>query len=249
MSGLAGGATLSIRDGEIRGINPEAFGLVIRAADAGLELDDAAVRSAFESYLDAGRLPFEALEAGATVAGGVVRVSNVTLDNTSATVFGNARIDLDAQTLDSDFSLKVDPGAEAVTGAEPEVGLVFRGAGRSGSLYRYRSFTAFLTLRAFEREVQRIEELQAEIDAREQAMEERMQLLQQEKRREDAKTRLPGDPDPRRLGPRRRKRRLRLRQGRPSMRRQRPASRRRIRRRPRWWQPRRALGAGRAAPP
>ncbi|MBB99588.1 MAG: ArsR family transcriptional regulator [Rhodobacteraceae bacterium] len=197
VSGLAGGATLSIRDGEIRGINPEAFGLVIRAADAGLELDDAAVRSAFESYLDAGRLPFEALEAGATVAGGVVRVSNVTLDNTSATVFGNARIDLDAQTLDSDFSLKVDPGAEAVTGAEPEVGLVFSGAlGDPGRSIDIAPFTAFLTLRAFEREVQRIEELQAEIDAREQAMEERMQLLQQEKRREDAKTRLPGDPEP-----------------------------------------------------
>nr|WP_256371446.1 AsmA-like C-terminal region-containing protein [Stappia sp. ES.058] len=197
VSGLSGGATLSIREGEIRGINPDAFDLVIRAADAGLELDDDAIRSAFESYLDAGRLPFDALEAGATVAGGVVRVSNVTLDNARASVFGNAQIDLDAQTLDSDFSLKVDPGAEAVTGAEPEVGLVFSGTladpGRSVDI---APFTAFLTLRAFEREVRRIEDLQAEIDAREKAMEERTLRLQREKRREDAKTLLPGDPVP-----------------------------------------------------
>jgi hypothetical protein len=91
----------------------------------------------------------------------------------------------------------VDPGADAVTGAEPEVGLVFSGAlDDPGRAIDIAPFTAFLTLRAFEREVQRIEELQAEIDAREKAMEERMQLLQQEKRREDAKTRLPGDPEP-----------------------------------------------------
>nr|WP_281168772.1 AsmA-like C-terminal region-containing protein [Stappia stellulata] len=197
VSGLSGGATVSIRDGEIRGVNPQAFDLVIRAADAGLELDDEAIRAAFESYLDAGRLPFAALEAGATVAGGVVRVSNVTLDNARATVFGNAQIDLDARTIDSDFSLKVDPGAEAVTGAEPEVGLVFSGAlADPGRTIDIAPFTAFLTLRAFEREVRRIEELQAEIDARESAMEERTLQLQREKRREDAKKRLEGDPEP-----------------------------------------------------
>ena len=194
ISSLSGGGTLRVRDGEIRALNPRAFDLVIRAADAGLELEDDAVRSAFASHLDADRLSFSELNASATVTAGVMRISNVSLDNQAATVFGNARIDLEAGTLDSDFSLEVDAGGDAVAGAEPEVGLVF-----SGPLTAPRRsidiapFTAFLTLRAFEQEVRRIEKLQAEIDAQQQEMDKRRLLFEREKRREEAKQLLPGD--------------------------------------------------------
>lgn len=195
VSSLSGGGTLGVRDGELRGLNPRAFDLVIRAADAGLELDDDTIRTAFASHLDAGRLPFATLEASATISGGVVRVSNLSLDTEAATVFGNAQVDMDTLRLDSDFSLEVDPGAEAVTGAEPEVGLVFSGdlAAPERSI-DIAPFTAFLTLRAFEQEVRRIEELQAEIDAQEREMDNRLRLIEREQRREEARQRAPGDP-------------------------------------------------------
>lgn len=189
VSGLSGGGTIRVENGEIRGLNPDAFALVIRAVDAGLDLDDAAIREAFSSHLDAGRLPFAALEANASIAGGVVRISNARVDNADTTLFGNAQVDLEKLALQSDFSLKVDPGEEAVTGAEAQVGLVFSGAlddpGRSIDI---APFTAFLTLRAFEEEVRRVEELQAEITERDRLMREMRRMREEQRRKERQET-------------------------------------------------------------
>ncbi|MCA1298940.1 AsmA family protein [Stappia indica] len=189
VASLSGGGTVKVGAGEIRGLNPEAFGLVIRAVDAGLDVDDATVREAFASHLDTGRLGFDALEGSFSVAGGVVRISNVTLDNadgdTGASVFGSAQVDLEEKTLQSDFALKVEAGEEAVTGAEPEVGLVFSGdlAAPSRTI-DITPFTAFLTLRAFEQEVRRVEELQAEITERDRLMRELRRAREEKRRRE-----------------------------------------------------------------
>lgn len=185
VSGLTGGGTLRVENGEIRGLNPEAFALVIRAVDAGLDLNDEAIRTAFSSHLDAGVLPFAELEASASIAGGVMRISNARVDNREASIFGNAQADLKALTLQSDFSLRVDPGEEAVTGAEAQVGLVFAGPlAEPQRTIDIAPFTAFLTLRAFEQEVQRVEDLQAEITERDRLMRE-MRRLREEKRRQE----------------------------------------------------------------
>jgi uncharacterized protein involved in outer membrane biogenesis len=185
VSGLSGGGTMRVEDGEIRGLNPDAFALVIRAVDAGLDLGDEAIRDAFSSHLDAGRLPFEVLEANASIAGGVVRIGNARVDNAAATLFGNAQVDLEKLALQSDFSLKVDPGEDAVTGAEAQVGLVFVGPlAEPQRSIDIAPFTAFLTLRAFEQEVRRVEELQAEITERDRLMREMRRMREQERRRE-----------------------------------------------------------------
>ena len=186
VSSLAGGATLQVRDGEIRGLNPNAFGLVIRAADAGLTLDDESVRDAFLSHLDAGTLPFSTLEASGAIAGGVLRVNTLRLDTPSASVFGGAQVDLSERQLSSEISLKVDPGEDAVTGAEPQVGLVFSGPLEApGRQIDIAPFTAYLTLRAFEQEVQRVEKLQAEIAERERLMRELRSMKKNEERRRE----------------------------------------------------------------
>lgn len=185
VSSLAGGATLQVRDGEIRGLNPNAFDLVIRAADAGLTLDDESVREAFLSHLDAGVLPFSTLEASGAIAGGVLRVNTLRLDTPSASVFGGAQVDLGKKQLASEISLKVDPGEDAVTGAEPQVGLVFDGPVTApGRKIDIAPFTAYLTLRAFEQEVRRVEKLQAEIAERERRMRELRDKKEEEQRLE-----------------------------------------------------------------
>ncbi len=168
VSTMSGSGSFGIRDGLIRSINPMAFSSIVRATDTGLVLTPERVRSVFEGYLDAGSLPFERASGSFSVSSGAIRVSTVSVDATSATALGSGMLDLNTRTLSSDWSLKVDPGSEKVTGAEPEVGILF-----SGSVADPRRdvdvtpLMGYLTVRAFEREVNRIEALQANIQERE----------------------------------------------------------------------------------
>nr|WP_281261782.1 AsmA family protein [Breoghania corrubedonensis] len=185
VAGLAGGGSFTIRDGEIRSINPAAFASVIHAADAGLDLKPEKIASVFESHLDAGALPFKRIDGTLVIAAGTARARNVTVDSPSATAFGSAQIDLDRWQLESDWSLKVDPGENAVTGAEAQVGVLFRGAlDAPRREIDIQPFTAFLTLRAFEKEVRRVEDLQADINERDRLMREMRQLRRNEEKRQ-----------------------------------------------------------------
>lgn len=185
VAGLAGGGTFRVRDGELRGLNTAAFGSVIRAVDAGLTLENDAIRTAFESHLDAGNLPFKTLEGSLALAAGTARARNVTIDTDRAKAFGTAFIDLQRWQVESDWSLKVDPGDNAVTGAEPQVGVLFRGSlDDPHRKIDIAPLTAFLTLRAFEQEVRRVEKLQADILERERFLRELRMQRQQRIRRE-----------------------------------------------------------------
>ncbi|MDH3196058.1 MAG: AsmA-like C-terminal region-containing protein, partial [Hyphomicrobiales bacterium] len=127
VSTLGGSGTFTLADGFARFINPQAFGSIIRAADAGLKLDPDAVRTVFAAHLDAGTLAFERGTGSFAVNSGIMRVSTLSLDTSSATVLGSATIDLNTFQLSSDWSMSVDPGEDKVTGAEPEVGMLFSG--------------------------------------------------------------------------------------------------------------------------
>lgn len=164
VSTLSGSGSFGVAKGVLRQINPLAFSAVVRAADAGLKLDRDNVRKAFEGHLDAGSLSFDTASGSFAASSGVVRVSSLSIDAGSATVLGGASFDLNEMTLSSDWSLKVDPGEDKVTGAEPEVGLLFEGPlaePRRG--VDVTPLLGFLTVRAFEQEVERVEKLQAEI--------------------------------------------------------------------------------------
>ncbi|WP_289034288.1 AsmA-like C-terminal region-containing protein [uncultured Roseibium sp.] len=185
VSGLTGGGTFSVAQGELRGINPQAFGLVIRAADAGLDLRDEKIREVFVSHMAAGSLDFDEMEGAITLIGGRATARNVVVDSATAEVFGSAEVDFNTWELDSDFSLTVDAGENAVTGAEPQVGMLFSGPleapERSVDI---TPFTAYLTLRAFEQEVERVEKLQAEILERDRLLRELKRQKEQAARRQ-----------------------------------------------------------------
>jgi uncharacterized protein involved in outer membrane biogenesis len=183
VTGLNGGGTFSLENGDFRGVNPQAFPLVIRAVDAGLDLRDERIREVFVSHMAAGSLPFERVDGTLTLVGGRLSARNVVVDSQKADIFGSAELDLGTYDLDADFSLKVDPGEDAVTGAEPQVGLLFQGPVEvPGRQVDIAPFTAYLTLRAFEQEVERVEKLQAEIL-------ERDRLVRELKRQKDARLR------------------------------------------------------------
>lgn len=184
VTGLTGGGTFSMENGEFRGLNPQAFPLVTRAVDAGLDLQDDKIREVFVSHMAAGSLPFERVDGTLTMVGGRLSARNVVVDSERAEIFGSAEVDLGTHDLDADFSLKVDPGEDAVTGAEPQVGLLFQGP---VEVPRRRvdiaPFTAYLTLRAFEQEVERVEKLQAEILERDRLVRELKAQREAESRR------------------------------------------------------------------
>lgn len=128
VSTLSGDGSLRIADGVARYVNPEAFGTVMRAADRGQELSEDAIRELFRAHLDAGTLPFRSAEGVFTIAAGTVRAQNIAVDADAAATIGGASVDLNRMTLDSQWTLTVDPGeADKVAGAVPQVDLTFAG--------------------------------------------------------------------------------------------------------------------------
>lgn len=173
VASLAGGGTLQLADAELRSMNPAAFDLVIRAADAGLALEDDKIRDVFASQLDSGPLALKRLDGSLALNGGRIALRNVAVDAEAAGLTGQALINLNDWTVESDLTLKVDPGSDAVAGAEPQAALLFTGPLSAPERdIDVAPFTAFLTLRSFEQEVQRVERLQAEILERDRLMRE-----------------------------------------------------------------------------
>ncbi|MCY1705602.1 AsmA-like C-terminal region-containing protein [Pannonibacter sp. SL95] len=173
VASLAGGGTLQLADAELRSMNPAAFDLVIRAADAGLALEDDKIREVFASQLDSGPLALKRLDGSLALNGGRIALRNVAVDAEAAGLTGQALVNLNDWTVESDLTLKVDPGSDAVAGAEPQAALLFTGPLSAPERdIDVAPFTAFLTLRSFEQEVQRVERLQAEILERDRLMRE-----------------------------------------------------------------------------
>jgi uncharacterized protein involved in outer membrane biogenesis len=161
---LNGNGALTVTDGMLRYVDPDAFGAIIAAADGGLELKDDKIRAVFQGRLDAGTLPFQRIEAAFSIGSGVLRVNNINVTSQRAQAAGSASLDFGRWTMDADWTLKVDPGKNGVVGAQPQVGVLFRGPiDQPKRTLDVTPLSAFLTLRAFEREVERVEDLQQDI--------------------------------------------------------------------------------------
>ncbi|KZL21457.1 AsmA family protein [Pseudovibrio axinellae] len=173
VAGLSGGGTFNLTDGEIRRVNPEAFDLVIKAADAGLELDGTAIQKTFADHLDAGSVKFNRVDGSLGIASGRIRARNISVDTAGTTLFGSALIDLEKWELNGDVSMKTRDEAQKVAGAEPQVAILY-----SGSLESPRRkldtgpLLSYLNLRAIELNVQRIEEEQLRIAEQERMLDE-----------------------------------------------------------------------------
>nr|WP_321446368.1 AsmA family protein [uncultured Cohaesibacter sp.] len=187
VSGLSGDGTFSLRDAELRYINPRAFEQVVRAVDAGLELKEADIAKAFISHMDAGSTRVKSLSGAFQIAGGALRANNINAEADILKSRGSLMLDLPAQTLKGDWSIKVEPNEEdAVTGAQPEVGLVFSGdLDDPKRVVDVAPFTGYLSIRAFEREVDRVERLQADILEKER-MRRLLRLYREQARHREA---------------------------------------------------------------
>ena len=173
ISTLAGSGSFALADASLRSVNPLAFDAVIRAADAGLPLERESVGAAFSSHLDAGRLDIGDVSGSFDVSSGVLRVPTVSVQAGTTKVLAGATLDLNNLLLKSDWSINTAPVADQVNGSEPQVGLVFEGPLRSPERrLDVMPLLGFLNIRAIEREVDRVEQLQAEIAEQERQAQE-----------------------------------------------------------------------------
>lgn len=183
VSALSGTGSFQVTDGVIRRLNPAAFDLIVSAADAGLELAEARVGEVFAGHLDAGSLAFESIEGAFSVSSGVLRASNVRIHADALSSFASATIDLGDLAIDSEWTLRLEAGG--TDSRVREVGVVFAGPlSAPVRLIDVNPLLGYLTVRAFEQEVERLEALQAEILERQRLGRELIRQGQQRVRRE-----------------------------------------------------------------
>ncbi|MEJ8574315.1 AsmA-like C-terminal region-containing protein [Microbaculum marinum] len=182
-SSLSGTGSFRVENGVLRRFNPNAFDQIVSAADAGLELTEEKVREAFAGHLDAGSLRFQSMEGAFAISSGVLRASNIRIDADDLRSFASATVDLSLLALDSEWTLQVTGGDD--DGRTREVGVVFAGPIEAPSRQiDVNPLLGFLTVRAFEQEVERLEELQATILERQRLGRELIRQGQERVRRE-----------------------------------------------------------------
>lgn len=208
--GASGSGEARVSDFTIGGIDTGALPALLAAAD-GIDGDITPERVAGfappailkgEAALGAVRIPF-------ALAGGRLRVQNVTAQDARAAFSGDADIDLVDGGMTGRLAVTYAAGQEALAGAEPEVALAYRGRAETpGVELDVQPLANYLSLRRFERERRRVEALQANVQEKqrlrreaalyraralkraEQAEAMRLQAAEEERRRVEARARL-----------------------------------------------------------
>jgi hypothetical protein len=162
----SGSGTLSLTNAMVRGITHVALDRIVAAADEGMELDEAAVTPVLAAYLDQGSAEIDTIELPFSMAGGVVRFNRLSIDAEPLTFLASGSADLTARTLQSNWTVRAKPDEEAPEKVR-EFGLSFEGPFRAPQRQiDAQPLIGYLTIRAFEREVERIERQQAALHER-----------------------------------------------------------------------------------
>ncbi|MBX9450995.1 MAG: AsmA family protein [Mesorhizobium sp.] len=163
ISALAGSGTVTVNDVAIEGVAPQVFAALLEQADRiGPEIDAAAVADFATDMVRQGTFRAPRAELAFTVASGAVRAPPLRLETDEATLAGEVRADIGAQTVGAEATLTFKPGVEALVGSDPAVRFVAAGPlGDIGVTVDTEPLAQFLTQRALEREQQRVEAMQA----------------------------------------------------------------------------------------
>lgn len=158
---LAGTGTVSLVAGEIAGFDPKAFNIVIGAVDQETTIDAAKVRDITAAALERGNLRVAHADAAFTIAAGDVRLSTAILHGEGADLSATGHFNLADRQLDTRLTFAA-PAAAASSAGRPEVYVAVRGPlGATQRTIDATTLSAWLTLRAVDREARRIEALEA----------------------------------------------------------------------------------------
>jgi hypothetical protein len=158
---LAGTGTVSLAAGEIAGFDPQAINAVIRAVDQETTIDAAKVRDITAAALERGNLRVARADAAFTVAAGDARLSTAILHGDGADLSATGHFNLADRHLDTRLTFSASAAAASSAG-RPEVYVAVRGPlGATQRTIDATTLSAWLTLRAVDREARRIDALEA----------------------------------------------------------------------------------------
>lgn len=188
VGGLTGSGSISVADLSIARTSP---GVFARAAglDNIIELEPEALEAIVVEALDGG--PFVADEAGSlySLTGGTARVSNVVIEGEGARLVGGGSLGLADLSTSSDWTLALTRpvgGNELITETTGRVGIAVSGPLRAPErTLNLTQMVDAIQMRAFEIELDELERLRAEQEARQRAAaEEQARLMEEEARRQ-----------------------------------------------------------------
>lgn len=167
VAGLNGGGTVAARGVTVERFDLGAFELVRNAAEAGLDLTAGKVAGAFESALARGALNLREATGAFSVAGGVLRLSNLVIDAPTAWLSAAVTADLAKASLNASVGFGPRGSAGDEGKSPPRVSLIFDGPlDAPERRLDVTALTGFLTALAIDREVGRIEALESEAHER-----------------------------------------------------------------------------------
>jgi uncharacterized protein involved in outer membrane biogenesis len=158
---LAGTGTVSLAGADIAGFDPDAFNAVIRAVGDETTIDAAKVRDLMAAALERGSLRVERADAAFTIASGDMRLSTAILHGEGADLNATGHFSLADRQLDARLTFSA-PAPVGTSGGRPEVYVTVRGPlGATQRAIDATTLSAWLTLRAVDREARRIDALEA----------------------------------------------------------------------------------------
>ncbi len=156
---LNGAGTLTVADARVKGLDPKAFAVAMRAVDQGLPLDGIRVRDVMLPALDNGPLAIGVAEMAFTVSGGQVRFGTLLAQADGADVTMSGLLNLAERTLDSRILL-TDKAAATAAG-RPEIAMQLKGPVASPDRnVDVAALTGWLALRAVEQQAKKLEAIE-----------------------------------------------------------------------------------------
>ena len=155
-SALSGNGTVTLDGASIPGLDPRAFEVALRAADAGQISDDAKLRQIVEPVLNGGALAVASAQFPFIIRDGRLRVSATTLEAQAARAIVSGGYDIPADQADIRISLSAT--ALGNTNSHPEIQLLL--VGTPDALNRnldVTSLSSWLAVRAIDRETRRLD--------------------------------------------------------------------------------------------
>jgi hypothetical protein len=150
---MSGDGTFAIRDGEMRYVNLAAFDTILDASQAGRVFEGDELRDLFRSYFDSSTLAVREVAGSFRIAAGKLRAANLPLESADGTSRGDVTIDLNNLTLESGWTVTTADKDESISGAAPQVEVVFIGPlAAPARRVNVAQLAEYLTLKTLQRE-------------------------------------------------------------------------------------------------
>ena len=157
---ISGSGTVTLEAARIRGLDPRAFDVAIRASDAGQPADDQRLRKIVEPALSGGALLVSSAQIPFTIRDGRLRVGATALEAEGVRAIVSGGYDIPADQADIRATLAA-PGAGPGQASPPEIQIF--AAGPPDALDRtvdVAALSSWLAVRAIDRETRRLDSIE-----------------------------------------------------------------------------------------